>query len=156
MFRSCLDRWTLQILSGFRCSIRCHAQTWRSHQRDVTSKRCYFHLTISWTSENVFSQVGGDKSSVQLNYISNTTRVWEMSRHHRRPLSPYVFMLETPHRSISRPLGYERVYLPLCKMAVAFCFCTVSSAVGGGGAAHGLSIPCHPDIYKTAFCIHLV
>ena len=38
----------------------------------------------------------------------------------------------------------------------AFSFCTVSSS---GGAAHGRhlsSIPCRPDIYKTAFSIHLV
>ena len=38
----------------------------------------------------------------------------------------------------------------------AFCFCTVLSAGDCGAAAHGLSIPYHPDIYKTAFCIHLL
>ena len=40
-----------------------------------------------------------------------------------------------------------------------FCFCTVSSAHGVAAAAHGrrLSyIPCHLDIYKTAFSIHLM
>ena len=35
----------------------------------------------------------------------------------------------------------------------AFSFCTVSSA---GGAAHGLPILCHPYIYKSAFCIHML
>ena len=29
-------------------------------------------------------------------------------------------------------------------------------AAVAAASVHGLSIPCHPDIYKSAFCIHLV